>query len=202
MTKKKLTRKEKVKRSQLQEQLEKSKAERKYGFWMILWGIVFVLFFGNMWINRNQVISKDELITIEGTVTNKLELKRKKTVGSSMIIRFKEYPEIDFKVGRFSVAGLKLRSLQNNVGIGDKLQVDISRDDNSKIELNKSRTISTYGIRNVELEFLNVRSHNEAKKKNRNSIATYLILGFSFWMLGYGIHLRIKNRMKSAANNG
>lgn len=192
MAKEKLTRKEKVKRSQLQGQLRKSKAERKYALGLILGGIVFILFFGNMWINRNQITAKDELTTIEGTLSNKLELRRKKAIGNSVVIRLNEYPKIDFKVERFGITGLKLKSLQDNVKMGDKIQIDILKDAHLNVGFNDINKISIYGLRNDKLEFLNVKSHNEARNKDRNSISAYLILGFSFLALGYGIYLRIK----------
>ncbi|KGE84860.1 hypothetical protein [Phaeodactylibacter xiamenensis] len=193
MTGKELTKKEKIKRSQLERQLKNSKAERKSAIWIITLGIVFILIFGNMWINRNQEIKKDELILIAGTVSNKLELKREKSIGSSMIIQLDEYPRIDFKIGRFSAPGLKLTSLQNNIMVGDRIQIDILKDDYSNDRLSDQRTISVYGLRNDELEFLDVNSYNETRKKDRNSISMYLLLGFSFWVLGYGIYLKVKN---------
>lgn len=202
MSKKTLTRKEKVRRSQLQKQLKKVESDGKSAIWMIIGGIGFILFFGNMWINRNQEIKKDELISIEGTIGNKLEVKRKKSVGSSMIIRLNEYPKIDYKIGRFSISGLNLGSLQNNVKVGDKIQADVMQDEYSQIVPNKQRTISVYGLRDDNEEYLNLNSHNSAKKKDRNSISMYLILGFSFWMLGYGIYLTIKNKKKPTANKG
>ncbi len=162
---------------------------RKYAILMIVLGMIFILFFGNMWVNRNQEISKDELISVEGTLSNQLELKRKKSVGSSMIIQLKEYPNINYKIGRFSTSGLKLMTLQNNVKMGDKIQMDILKDDYSKIKLTQPKTISVYGLRNDKKEFLSVDNYNESKKEDRNSISMYLILGFSFWMLGYGMYL-------------
>ena len=146
-----------------------------------------------MWINRNHEIKKDELISIKGTISNNLEVKRKKSVGSSMIIRLNEYPKIEYRIGRFSISRLKVNSLQENVEIGDKIQIDVMKNDYSEIVPNKQRRISVYGLRDENMEYLNVNSHNWAKKKDRNSIAAYLILGFSFWILGYGLYLITKN---------
>ena len=152
-----------------------------------------------MWLNRNQEITNEELVSIEGTTKSKLEAKRKKTVGNSMTIELKEYPQIKYKIGRFSLNRFSINSLQKNVSIGDKIQVDILKRDFEKIELDKQKTISVYGLRNSKGEYLNVNDYNSAKKKDRNSIATYFLIGISFWMIGYGIYSMIKK--KPEANN-
>lgn len=68
-----------------------------------------------MWINRSQKIQQDDLISIEGTVANKLEVKWKKSAGGSMKIQLNEYPNIDFEVVRFSISGLNEIPLKNNI---------------------------------------------------------------------------------------
>ena len=77
--------------------------------------------------------------------------------------------------------------ITKNVSIGDKIQIDIL-----KMKFNKQRTVSVYGLRNSKGEYSNISECNLAKKKNGNSIAVYLLLGFSFWMLGYGIYSMIE----------
>lgn len=204
MSNKKLTRKEKVEISQLKKKFERAKSDKKLGIGFSIGGLIFILFFGNMWLNRNHEILKTELITIEGTVTNKLELKWRRRAGHSMTIQIKEYPNIDFRIGRFGTQALKSYQIRDKVEISDKIQIDIKRKEyeNSNPSSNNRKVIDVYGVRDNEVEYLNVNGYNREFRKDRNSISMYLILGFSFWMLGYGIYLVTKNRKKPAANKG
>jgi hypothetical protein len=204
MNNKKLTRKEKVEISQLKKKFEKAKSDKKLGIGFSIGGLIFILFFGNIWLNRNHEILKTELITIEGTVTNKLELKWRRRVGHSMTIQIKEYPNIDFRIGRFGTQALKSYQIRDKVEIGDKIQIDTKRKEyeNLNPSSNNRKVIDVYGVRDNEVEYLNVNGYNREFSKDRNSISMYLILGFSFWMLGYGIYLITKNRKKPATNKG
>lgn len=192
----KLTRKEKVKKSQQRKKLEQAKLDKKFGLGFLIVGMTFILFFGNMWLNRNKEITKEEIISIDGTTDSKLEIKSKKTAGKSITIQLKEYPKIKYVIGRFSTSRINANSLLNNIQVGDKIQIDILKKVLNKIELNKQRTISVYGLRNSHSEYLNVNDYNSARKKDRNSIAAYLLLGFSFWMFGYGIYLIVESNKK------
>lgn len=202
MNSKKLTRKEKVEISQLKNKFERAKSDKKTGIGFSIGGLIFILFFGNMWLNRNHEILQTELITIEGTVTNKLELKWRGRAGHSMTIQIEEYSNIEFRIGRFGTQALKSYQIRDKVEIGDKIQIDIKRKEyeNSNPSFNNRKVIAVYGVRDNEVEYLNVSGYNREFRKDRNSISMYLILGFSFWMLGYGIYLTTKNRKKPAAN--
>ncbi|MGK0389854.1 MAG: hypothetical protein ACI94Y_002599 [Maribacter sp.] len=167
--------------------MEDAKSNKKIAIGLIIVGIAFILSFGNMWINRNYEIKEEELISINGRIANQLELKWKKTVGNSLKIQLEEYPKIDFRIGKFAINRLNFNSLQNDVEIEDEIQLDIMKEDYTKLDLDKERTFSIYGLRSKNKEYLNVNDYNSEKKKDRNSISMYLILGFSFWMFGFGI---------------
>ena len=191
---KKLTRKEKVRTSQFNKKLEQAKSIKKIGIGFMVAGFSFFLFFGNIWINRNQEIKKEDLISIEGTVTKEIELEWGKNVGNSIKIQLNEYPKIDYKIDKFTTSIVHVYSLQNSIKIGDKIQIDIMKDDFAKIDPNRQKRITIFGIRDDKNEYLNIDNYNRAKKKDRNSISMYLLLGFSFWMFGYGLYLVMKNR--------
>ena len=87
----KLTRREKVEISQRNKNLLLNKKYKKLGIGLAISGLAFILIFGNMWLNRNHQILQSELKTIEGELTNKLELRFQKTIGNSMTIRLNKY---------------------------------------------------------------------------------------------------------------
>ncbi len=44
---------------------------------------------------------------------------------------------------------------------------------------------------------IRLETYNSLRKKDRNSISMYLLLGFSFWMLGFGIYYLMKTDISS-----
>lgn len=74
----KLTRREKVDISQRIKNLLLNRKYKILGIGLSICGLAFMLIFGSMWLNRNHEILQTELITIEGALTNKLELKFQK----------------------------------------------------------------------------------------------------------------------------
>ena len=191
----KLTRREKVEISQRNKNLLINRKNKKLGICLAICGLAFFILFGNMWLNRNNEIPQTELKTIEGELANKLELKFQKTSGNSMTIRLKEYPKINFTIGRFSVSGLRTNILIENISIGDKIQIDIMRKDFESINKPSywNKSINVYGVRDRQLEYLNVSAFNRALKRDRNSVSMYLLLGFSIFIFGYGLNLWHKN---------
>ncbi|MBK9257409.1 MAG: hypothetical protein IPM42_18230 [Saprospiraceae bacterium] len=154
-----------MRRSKLVKEIKKLLLNRKYkklGTGLSICGLAFILIFGSMWINRNHEILQTELKTIEGELTNKLELKFQKTIGYSMTIQLNNYPDIKFRIGRFSVSGLKTNLFIKNIEIGDKIQIDIKQKDFENI--NKispwGKSINIYGVRDSQLEYLNVSAYN------------------------------------------
>jgi hypothetical protein len=200
MKRKKLTRKEKIQKSQHMTELKKNAAERNGAVWLSIVGLIFILFFGYMWVNRNYEIKKEDLVSIEGTVTNQLNLEWRKGLGYSMIIQLEEFPEIDYKVGRFSANHLNADLLKSKVKIGNKINLDIEKNNSSIIRNYNSKVVWVYGLKDDENEYLNVKGYNKERRKDRNSIYMYLLLGFSFWIFGNGIYLYVKNKKKPAAN--
>lgn len=123
----KLTRREKVEINQRNINFLLNRKDKKLGIGLAICGLAFILIFGSMWINRNHEILQTELKTIEGELINKLELKFQKTIGYSMTIQLNNYPNVKFRIGRFSVSGLQTNLFIKNIGIGDKIQIDIKQ---------------------------------------------------------------------------
>ncbi len=150
-----------------------------------------MLIFGNVWLNGKHEILQTELITIEGELTNKLELKFQKTIGNSMTIRLNKYPNVNFRIGRFSVSGLKTNLFIQNIDIGDRIQIDIMQKDFESI--NKippwGKSINIYGVRDSQIEYLNVSAYNRELKRDRNSVSMYIMTGISFFIFNIGLKL-------------
>lgn len=191
----KLTRREKVEISQRNKNLLINRKNKKLGICLAICGLAFFIIFGNMWLNRNHQILQTELKTIEGELTNKLELKFQKTIGSSMTVLLNNYPNIKFRIGRFSVSGLKTNLLIENINIGDKIQIDIMRKDFESI--NKippwGKSINIYGVRDSQIEYLNVSAYNRGLKSDRNSVSMYIMIGISIFIFVNGLKFWLKN---------
>lgn len=191
----KLTRRAKVEISQRNKKLLLNRKYKKLGICLAICGLAFILIFGSMWINRNHQILQTELKTIEGELTNKLDLKFQKTIGYSMTIQLNNYPDVNFRIGKFSVSGLKTNLFIKNIEIGDKIQIDIEQKDYESINKMSpwGKSINIYGVRDNQLEYLNVSAYNRELKSDRNSVSMYIILGVSFFIFSYGLKLWLKN---------
>lgn len=200
MKKQKLTRKEKIKKSQLAKRLKKSESEKQVGIWFILIGMAFIGFFGNLWLNRNHEIKKDDLQTIDGVVTNELKKEWKRRTGNFISIKLQNYPNINFKLSGTGIKSSNSYLLRKNTKIGDSISIDIKKEEYPKLAKNEAETIFIYGLRDKDEDYLNIKIYNSVRKKDRNSISMYLLLGFSFWMFGFGIYYLMKNRIKPAVN--
>ncbi len=197
MKKRKLTRKEKIKRSQLEKQRDKSEVEKQVGIWFILAGIVFILFFGNLWLNRNYEIKKEDLQTINGVVTNELRKEWKRRSGNFILIKLQNYPNINFKLSGIAIKSANSYSLRKNTQIGDSISIDIKKKEDSKLAKKEEETIFIYGLRDNDQDYLDIKIYNSVRKKDRNSISMYLLLAFSFWMFGFGIYYSVKSKIMS-----
>lgn len=191
----KLTRRAKVEISQRNKKLLLNRKYKKLGICLAICGLAFILIFGSMWINRNHQILQTELKTIEGELANKLDLKFQKTIGYSMTIQLNNYPDVNFRIGKFSVSGLKTNLFIKNIEIGDKIQIDIEQKDYESINKMSpwGKSINIYGVRDNQLEYLNVSAYNRELKSDRNSVSMYIILGVSFFIFSYGLKLWLKN---------
>ena len=119
MASKKLTRKQKV-------QIQEEKANRVKAFelfklrsnlskFFILFGIIFLLIFGNLWLNRNKTISESDLISIDANISNEIKKEWKKTIGEFIKIKLDEYPETKFRIGRHGANGVKVAEINNKI---------------------------------------------------------------------------------------
>ena len=117
-------------------------------------GLAFILFFSNIWLNRNNIILPDELITIEVTVKNKLELeRRRKPIRHYMQIQAKEYPNVIFEIRDIGTQAMKSSQIQQYVKIGDRIQIDVLKEDYEKLIFgpNSRKEIEVYGVRDNKI---------------------------------------------------
>lgn len=201
MNRKILPKKEKFRKKQIERNLERARTNKNAGIVISIAGLFFIVFLGNMWLNRNNEILQSDIKEIEGTVVNKLELKRQRKNGYYMTIKTKEYPNIDFRIGDYGMYALKRYSIQEKVEVGDRIKIDIKKEDYEKLNPSPDgiKKITVYGVRDDEVEYLNVSGYNREFKNDRNSIFAYILLAYSFWMFGIGVRLWIKNK-KLVAN--
>lgn len=109
----KLTRKQKIQSQEEKKRLEQAKAKFNIGIVLIVVGIIFLAFFGSLWLSRNNRIKDIDLKRLEVSVADEIEKKWKKTVGHSLYIELNEYPDKNFKVGGLATYAVDYLSLNN-----------------------------------------------------------------------------------------
>jgi len=188
------------------------KMGRRYGIGFSIVGILFLMFFGRMYLKKDLDISAEMLVKIEGKVINDVEIKKsgKRNRSRSIEIGLEEYSKFKFKLGGNGLNATRVNSLLKNVQKGDRIEAEILKDQFQK-KISKEvplgfwdksfnyRIIGIYGLNDEQNNYFDLNQFNRNKKSGRNSWAMYLLLGFSFFMLGYGIYELIKNK-KPAAN--
>lgn len=193
---KKLTRKEKVKlqeqEDKLKRDLEQYKAKSNLSKFFLIFGIIFLIIFGNIWINRNATIEDSELKTIDVHFSHEVKKEWKKSIGNYIKIQLDEYPDTKFRIGRHGSNNVNLYELNEQIRNGKSLNIQILKREFEKLK--RKKTIWVYGIRDIQKSYFDVSDYNEQKQKDRNSIYTYLLIGFSLWLILHGLNIQIKNR--------
>lgn len=192
MKRTKLTRKQKVQIQEENKRIEQSKAKFNSGIVLIVVGLIFFVFFGNMWLSRNNEITDLDLNSLEVSVNGEIEKVWRKTVGHSLKMELNEYPNKEFKVGRFGTYSVDYEDLNSQLKRDNKMKIQILEKDYKKID--QKNTIFIYGINKDETEFLKVNDYNRRRKRDRNSISMYSLIFGSIFILGYGIKLAMTNR--------
>lgn len=192
MKRTKLTRKQKVQIQEEKKRIEQSKANFNSGIVLIVIGLVFFAFFGNLWLSRNNEIKELDLKSIEVSVNGEIEKVWRKTIGHSLRMALNEYPKKRFKVGRFGTYSVDYEDLNSQLKKDNRMEIQILEEDYKEVD--QKNTIFIYGINKDETEFLSVNDYNRRRKRDRNSISTYLLIFGSVFILGYGIKLATTNR--------
>lgn len=189
------------------------KMSRRFGIGFSIVGFLFLFLFGKMYFKKDLNISYSQLAKIEGTIVNEIEVVKsgKRTTTRSIEIELEEYPRFKFRLGENGLNATRVDKLISNVRKGGKVEIEILNDQFQK-KLTKEmpmnfwdksfnyRVIGIYGLSDEQNSYFDLMQFNRNKKADRNSWSIYFLLGFSFFMLGYGIYELIKNK-KPAANN-
>lgn len=192
MKRTKLTRKQKVQIQEENKRIEELKAKFNSGIVLIIVGLIFFAFFGNMWLSRNYEIKDIDLTSLEVSVKGEIEKVWRKTVGHSLKIELNEYPNKEFKVGSFCTYIVDYDSLNLQLENDNKMKIQILKKDLEKLDSKKR--IFMYGISKNGVEYLNIKDFNRQRKKDRNSISMYVLILGSIWILCYGLKLVVENK--------
>ena len=192
--KKKLTRKQKVEIQENAKKLKQNKLNFKIGIGFLVAGLVFLAIFGNIWLNRNKQFVKDEMVKIEGTVSEKIYKKWRRKGGHYVDVKLNEYPNAYFRAGNYRANYINVNSLNEALQSNKTIKLTILKSQENKLNTNRERRITLFGIEHNRNIFLSLTQINRAMKKYRNSIAAYILLAFSFWLVIYGIRMVLMNR--------
>lgn len=189
----------------------KNKLNRKYGYGFSIVGAVFLLFFGILYLQRNNVLTNDDLSQIEGTVSTKLEIKksgkRKRTL--SIPINLNEYPDFKFRLDGLRFKSTKDSLLLTNVKVGEKISISLlTKQLKKKItkevplsfwdKYNNYEAITIYGITDANMKYFDLHKYNELNKSDKNSGSLKLLIGFSLFLFSYGVYELVKSKKASS----
>ena len=125
------------KKNKYAQQVWESKSNRNRGVSSIIIGMLFLLFFSMIYSNKNLEIQAGAFAKIEGTVANKIEVKKNRDRGHSISIELEEYPNFEFKLGENEIKATKKNQLISNVKIGEQVQLKILEEQFKKNWLRK-----------------------------------------------------------------
>ena len=93
------------------------------------------------------------------------------------------------------MSGLKTNLFIQNINKGDRIQIDIMQKDFESIKNIPpwGKSISTYGVRDSQIEYLNVSAYNRELKRDRNSISIYIMIGISIFIFVNGLKFWLKD---------
>lgn len=200
------------KKNSYSEKMWHYKINRRYGVCFSIFGIILLSLLGGIYLEKDLSISKDSLAKIEGTVLKKIEIIKsdKRNRERSIEIELEEYPKFKFLIVDYGFNTTNVSELISNVKKGEKIELEISSDQLQKKLKRKVpmgfwdkgfnyRIINIYGINDEQNSYFNLDQFNRNRIEDRNSWAMYLLLGFSIFMLGYGIYILIHNK-KTVSN--
>jgi len=192
------------------EKLWEYKKSKYIGIAFIIVGSLFLYGFWNIYNNREKVILPQQLSTIKVTVSNELEIGRRKS-SRWINIKTKEFPKFVFELAGNSFHASNSQQLIANVGKDDTIEIDILSDTyEKKIIKSKPLTfwdktinynfISICGLRDSNQEYLALHNLNNEKKSDSASWAFWLFVIIAIGITSSGIYLLTKNK-KPAANS-
>ncbi len=103
------------------------KTHRRYGAGFLIFGTIFMLVFGNIFMQKDLDIRQNQLIQIQGTVSNNIKIKRsgKRNGDRSIEIILMEYPKFQFKIGGYGFSATKISDLIHNIQKGDQIKIEV-----------------------------------------------------------------------------
>lgn len=195
------------KKNSFAEKMWHYKIRRRYGIGFSIFGLIFLSLFGRIHLKDDVEVLQDQLAKIEGIVVNNVEVKTtgKGSGTRSIEIELEEYPKFIFNLGGSGLDATNVNSLVNNVQQGEKIEIKILKDQYQKkitkeVELGfwdktiNYRIIGIYGIKDKQNSYFSLEQFNRNTIVDRNSWSMYLLLGFSFSILGFGIFELVRNK--------
>jgi len=193
------------KKNQRAKKLWHYKIKMRYGFGFTTVGILFLLFFGSMYLKKDLEVASDQLVTIKATVDEVVLEGRNKGRRLSTSLALKEYPKFEFRVVLNAMKRNDIKNLRTNIEHGEQVELDILKEQYQK-KLTKQipldfwdksygyRSISIYGLKDQQRTYYNLDQYNYQNKGDRELWGLYLMLGFSLFILGFGIYMLVNGK--------
>jgi hypothetical protein len=192
------------------ENLWQYKTTKYWGTAFIIIGSLFLFGFWNIYNNRDNEILPQQLTTIKVTVSNDLEIDRRKS-SRWVNIKTKEFPTFVFELTGNSFYAANSQQFVDNVGKEDKIEIDILTDTYEK-KLTKTKPltfwdktvnyhlIGVFGLRDKNQTYMTLDALNAEHKSDSTSWGFWLFVLVGLGITGSGIYFVTANK-KPAANS-
>jgi hypothetical protein len=200
------------KRRNLESEIEWArKSNRKFGIGFLILGILFSIGMFNVFKNRNQELSPNEITSIEGKITNEVEITKGNKGKRSIEIRIEQFPDFKFNLSGNSYYASNSKNYLAKVTKGDLISIDLKTDTYLK-KLTKEKEldfwdktvnyklISVYGLRDENYTYLTLEKYNERRKSDSSSWGFWVFLILSLSITGSGLWFLWISK-KPVANN-
>jgi len=164
-----------------------------------IFSLLILLFCYHSFLHKDDIISKNSLSKIKGTIINKAEIKKGSKGKRSIKIKLKEYPKFSFTINGISYKATHKQKYISNVSIGDSLFIDVLTDEYQKKILQNEKLsfwdksinyhfIGIFAFKDTNNTYLSLIESNNYRKKDANWIWLILVFGLYMAWEAYKFH--------------
>ncbi|WP_432670857.1 hypothetical protein [Flavobacterium sp. SM2513] len=192
----------------LREQLDR-KEQTQFTFFFIAIGCVFIWYAVDAY--QDKQITRTDISIVKGHLLENIEIKKSRR-SRTLIIKLKEYPEYEFKIGSLFLRETASGYLRDTYKKGDELKFAIETTDYEK-KIAKTQSLSSWDyifhyhsiaiveVTEDDFDYLSLENYNKANNSNTLGIMLFFgAFGVSFTAFGF-VRLRKKLLKPLSANS-
>ncbi|MDG4949597.1 hypothetical protein NLM59_01555 [Weeksellaceae bacterium KMM 9724] len=176
------------------------KSNRKFGIGFLIVGILFSVFFYNLYRNENKELNTEDITTIKGKIINDVEIEKGTKGKRSIEIRIEEHPEFIFTLSGNSYYASNSKNYVSKAKKGDLISLDIETEiylkkltEEKELELWDKiinyDIIPVYGLKDNNYKYLTLEKYNNKRKEDASWTWWFLtlicvsLIGGGIWFL-------------------